>query len=332
MAKKVAPVLPAGRTVTNVASMDLATTDLLGHIRNSLSAFHATELAIANCILRDPVHVSRMNISKLAEHSDTSVASVVRFSKTIGYKGFPEFRMALVGEVSRMGQVGIASSELDSGITVADSPAEIIRKIAAADALAIQATAQRLDVVSFQAAVEAWAKAKTIGLFGVASGGFVAQDLQLKLNRQGKNAIAWGDIHNALTSLSLLGPGDALVAISHSGTTVDTVDVMQEFKNRGVTIILITNALRSPATAVADIVLFTSARETTFRSGATASRIAQLTVVDCLCVALAQRNWSGTRAALDESRAAVGSRSGRKMVEGISRRSDQKPSRSRGGK
>ncbi len=273
-----------------------------------------------------------MNISKLADHSDTSVASVVRFSKTIGYKGFPEFRMALVGEVSRMGEKGIISSELDSGITVEDSAAEIIRKIAAADALAIQSTAQRLDVESFTAAVDAWEKAKTIGLFGVASGGFVAQDLQLKLNRQGKNAIAWGDIHNALTSLSLLGPGDALVAISHSGTTVDTVDVMQEFKNRGVTIILITNALRSPATAVADIVLFTSARETTFRSGATASRIAQLTVVDCLCVALAQRNWSGTRAALDESRAAVGSRSGRKMVEGNSRRSDQKPSRSRGGK
>jgi len=309
-----------------------ASSDLLGHIRNSLSAFHATELAIANCILQDPVQVSRMNISKLAEHSDTSVASVVRFSKTVGYKGFPEFRMALVGEVSRMGQVGIDSSELDSGITVEDSPAEIIRKIAAADALAIQATAQRLDVASFSAAVDAWEKANTIGLFGVASGGFVAMDLQLKLNRQGKNAIAWRDSHNALTSLSLLGPGDALVAISHSGTTVDTVDVMQAFKNRGVTIILITNAIRSPATTVADIVLTTSARETTFRSGATASRIAQLTVVDCLCVALAQRNWSGTRAALDQSRAAVGSRSGRKMVEGNSRRSDQKPTRSRGGK
>jgi DNA-binding MurR/RpiR family transcriptional regulator len=309
-----------------------ASSDLLGHIRNSLSAFHATELAIANCILQDPVQVSRMNISKLAEHSDTSVASVVRFSKTVGYKDFPEFRMALVGEVSRMGQIGIDTSELDSGITVEDSPAEIIRKIAAADALAIQATAQRLDVASFSAAVDAWEKAKTIGLFGVASGGFVAMDLQLKLNRQGKNAIAWRDSHNALTSLSLLGPGDSLVAISHSGTTVDTVDVMQEFKNRGVTVILITNALRSPATAVADIVLFTSARETTFRSGATASRIAQLTVVDCLCVALAQRNWSGTRAALDQSRAAVGSRSGRKMVEGNSRRSDQKPTRSRGGK
>jgi DNA-binding MurR/RpiR family transcriptional regulator len=297
-----------------------------------MSALHATELSIAKCILQDPVRVSQMNISKLAEHSETSVASVVRFSKTVGYKGFPEFRMALVGEVSRMGELGIASAELDSGITVDDSPAEIIRKIAAADAQAIQATAQRLDVESFTAAVDAWEKAKTIGLFGVASGGFVAMDLQLKLNRQGKSAIAWRETHNALTSLSLLGPGDALVAISHSGTTLDTVDVMQEFKNRGVTIILITNSLRSPATAIADIVLITSARETTFRSGATASRIAQLTVVDCLCVALAQRNWSGTRTALDQSRAAVGSRSGRKMIESATPRSTQKPSRSRGGK
>jgi DNA-binding MurR/RpiR family transcriptional regulator len=153
MAKKVVVVEPSSS----------ASSDLLGHIRNSLSAFHATELAIANCILQDPVQVSRMNISKLAEHSDTSVASVVRFSKTVGYKGFPEFRMALVGEVSRMGQVGIDSSELDSGITVEDSPAEIIRKIAAADALAIQSTAQRLDVASFSAAVDAWEKAQTIG-------------------------------------------------------------------------------------------------------------------------------------------------------------------------
>jgi len=78
---------------------------------------------------------------------------------------------------------------------------------------------------------------------------------------------------------------------------------------------LITNALRSPATGLADVVLFTSARETTLRSGATASRIAQLTVVDCLCVSLAQRNWSQTKVALDESRAAVRRRSAKKTSE-----------------
>jgi DNA-binding MurR/RpiR family transcriptional regulator len=287
--------------------------DLLGEIKSSFNSFHASEALIANCIISDPFAVSQMNISQLADFSTTSVASVVRFSKAMGYKGYPEFRMALVGEVSRLGLNNSTVSELDSGITIEDSIEEIIRKIALADSRAIQTTAERLDVESFKNVVDIWDKAPTIGIFGLASSGYVAMDLQLKLNRQGKNAVAWRDAHTALTSVSLLNAGDCLVAISHSGTTLDVVEVIEEFKSRGVKIILITNAIRSTATMLADIVLHTSARETTFRSGATSSRIAQLTVVDCLCVALAQRNWSGTKSALDQSRSAVGSRSGKKI-------------------
>ena len=51
--------------------------------------------------------------------------------------------------------------------------------------------------------------------------------------------------------------------------------------------------------------LTTAARETTFRSGATASRIAQLAVVDCLFVAVAQRSYDRTMRALDDTYSAV---------------------------
>ena len=304
--------------------------DLLGEIGNSFPSFHASEAAIAHTVLDNPELVATMNISQLALASSTSVASVVRFSKAVGFKGYPEFRMALVSELSRLAHTGIETSELDGGITVNDSAADVIRKIAQADARAIQSTAERLDVASFTATIDAWEKAKIVGVFGVSSGAYVAMDLQLKLNRLGKNSVAWKDAHMALTSIALLGKGDVLVAISHSGTTVDVVDVMTEFKARGVKIILITNTLRSPSTAIADLVLYTSARETTFRSGATASRIAQLTVVDCLCVALAQRNWSATKSALDLSREAIGSRTGKKVHdEGL--HASSTPTRSRGG-
>ncbi len=286
--------------------------DLLGDIANSFSSFHASEAAIAHAVLDHPDHVARMNISQLAKFSSTSVASVVRFSKAMGFKGFPDFRMALVSELSRREHLGLNGSELDGGITLQDSPEEVIRKISQADARAIQSTAERLDVNSFVATVDAWEKAETIGLIGIASSGYVVMDLQLKLNRLGKRAVAWTDAHSALTSISLLKPNDVLMAVSHSGTTIDIVDVITAFKSRGVTVILITNNFRGPATAIADLVLFTSARETTFRSGATASRIAQLTVVDCLCVAFAQRNWKETKAALDLSREVIGSRSGKK--------------------
>ena len=292
-----------------------AITDLLGEIQNSFDSFHASEALIAHAVIEDPADCARMNISQLAAHCETSVSSVVRFSKAMGFKGYPEFRMALVGEVSRLYSFDTSKRNLDGGITLEDGPEEVIRKIAAADSLAIQTTAERLDPKVFTRVVDAWDKASTIATFGLASSGYVAMDLQLKLNRLGRSSIAWRDAHTALTSISLLKKGDVLVAVSHSGTTIDVIDVITEFKNRGVKIVLITNGLRSPAASLADLVLFTSARETTFRSGATASRIAQLTVVDCLCVALAQRSWSGTKAALDVSRAAISSRSGKKVAE-----------------
>ena len=276
--------------------------DLVGEIKNSFGSFHASEALIAQTIIDDPAAVAQMNISRLAEHSVTSVSSVVRFAKTMGFKGYPEFRMALVGEVSRLGNVDTSIRDLDGGITLNDT-------------LAIKTTAERLDPKTFVQVVNLWSKAKTIATFGLASSGYVAMDLQLKLNRLGIASIAWRDAHSALTSISLLKKGDVLVALSHSGSTVDVIDVITEFKNRGVKIVLITNGIRSQAATLADYVLFTSARETTFRSGATASRIAQLTVVDCLCVALAQRSWKVTKAALAESRAAVASRSGKKSID-----------------
>jgi DNA-binding MurR/RpiR family transcriptional regulator len=288
--------------------------DLIGEISNQIPSFHASEVAIAEAVLHDPITVAQMNISQIAERSGTSVASVVRFCKTLGFKGYPEFRMALIGQLSRQSNIGYPP-ELDNGITLQDSAEEVIRKVAQSDAMAIQTTAERLDVQIFKKTVNAWNSAQTIGIVGFASSSYVAMDLQLKLNRLGKNAIAWSDFHTALTSISVLKSGDVVVAISHSGTTVDIIEVMTEFKKRGIQIILITNALRSPATAIADLTLFTSARETLFRSGATASRIAQLTVVDCLCISLAQLNWLETKKALDESREAVSGRTGKKLSE-----------------
>ena len=75
--------------------------------------------------------------------------------------------------------------------------------------------------------------------------------------------------------------------------------------------VAITNFPGSPVARAADFVLTTAARETTFRSGAMASRIAALTVVDCLFVGVAQRNFSRTTRALERTRSAVQGARGR---------------------
>ena len=56
--------------------------------------------------------------------------------------------------------------------------------------------------------------------------------------------------------------------------------------------------------------LTTAARETTYRSGAMASRLAQLTVVDCLFVGVAARNRARARKALEVDRRGGPSRAG----------------------
>ncbi|HTU71905.1 MAG TPA: SIS domain-containing protein [Trebonia sp.] len=129
----------------------------------------------------------------------------------------------------------------------------------------------------------------------------MAVDLQTKLQRIGRPAIAFPDSHMAMTSASLRGEGDIAIGLSHTGSTVDTIDALAEARSHGATTVAITNFPWSPITEVADFVLLTAARETTFRSGAMTSRIAQLTVVDCLFVMLAQRDLPATMDALERT-------------------------------
>jgi D-arabinose 5-phosphate isomerase GutQ len=153
--------------------------------------------------------------------------------------------------------------------------------------------------------VAATAAARRVDVFGVGASAVVALDLQQKLHRIGLIAYQWSDTHAALTAAALLDERDVAIGISHTGATRDTVEVLDEAASRGALTIGVTSVPRSPLAEVADLLLVTSARETTFRSGATASRIAALSVVDVLFVAVAQSRFDGAVAALDATRQAV---------------------------
>ena len=106
------------------------------------------------------------------------------------------------------------------------------------------------------------------------------------------------------------------VGLSHTGTTVDTIDALREARRNGATTVAVTNFPWSPITGAADFVLLTAARETAFRSGAMTSRTAQLTVVDCLFVVLAQRDLPATEAAMERTYAAAQAKRARRGPPG----------------
>jgi DNA-binding MurR/RpiR family transcriptional regulator len=256
---------------------------------------------VANAVLADPGGVAAMTISELAEVASTSETTVIRFCKQIGVPGYPQLRLQLAAQSATEN----IRPEVGGDIEPGDSLADVVGKVAFADEKAVRETAQQLDIESLSKVVAAVAKAPRVDLYGTGASAFVALDLQQKLHRIRRVAFAWSDVHVALTSAALLGEGDVAIGISHTGTTVEVVEALEEAAKHGATTVAVTNFPRSPLARTADLVLTTAARETTYRSGAMSSRIVQLMVIDCLFIGVAQSVLPDARKALEETATAV---------------------------
>jgi DNA-binding MurR/RpiR family transcriptional regulator len=275
------------------------------HIRALMPVLAPAERRVAQRVLDAPGAAAASTITTLALDCGTSEATVVRFCRAVGFSGYRDLRLALATELGRVEGGAGSARTVSSDIHPGDDLDEVVEKIAFADARAVEETAQQLDLDALHLVIEALVSARRIDIYGVGASAFVGLDLQQKLHRIGRVAFAWVDPHVALTSAALLGPEDVAVGISHSGATLDTLDALAEARAHGVTTIAVTNFPRSPLASIADHVLTTAARETTFRSGATASRLAQLTVVDCVFVGVAQRTYASSQRALEVTHAAV---------------------------
>lgn len=275
----------------------------LVRIRSLLPGLARAEQRVANIVLADPATIARQSITEVAEAAGTSETTVTRFCKAIGVGGYPDLRIALAADTAR---ISSRDRDLGSDIGPEDSMSEIIEKVAYTDAKAVEETGGQLDGETLRALVHAMGQARRIDIYGVGASAFVALDLQQKLHRIGLVSFAWSDTHTALTSAAVLRVGDVALGISHTGATSETVEALREARKRGATTAALTNFARSPITEVADYVLTTAVRETTYRSGAMASRIGQLTAIDCLFIGIAQGRLDQTRAALEATYEAVG--------------------------
>lgn len=273
----------------------ISQTSPLVTIRSLLPGLARAEQRVAKIVLDAPESIARRSITEVAEAADTSETTVTRFCKAIGVGGYPDLRITLAAETARASP---RDRKLGGDIEPDDDLATVVAKVGYADALAVEETVGQLDREALQRVVDSVVRARRIDVYGVGASAFVALDLQQKLHRIGLTCFAWSDTHNALTSAAVLGPDDLAIGISHSGATSETVEALRGAANSGAATAVLTNFARSPVTEVVDDVLTTAVRESGYRSGAMASRIGQLAVVDCLFVAVAQSRMDSTESAL----------------------------------
>lgn len=291
----------ASSTPAVTAAAGMADAPLLVRLRGLRPSLTPAEDRVAEEVLADARRASDLTITELAQAARTSETTVLRFCKRLGLKGYPQLRLALAAESAMPREQRMSGSDISATDTIDD----IVAKVAAVDSGAVEETAQQLDRKALREAVDAVARAARVDIYGSGASALVGTDLQSKLHRIGLVSFAWNDPHIALTSATVLDKGDVAIGISHSGATTETLESLAVARERGAVTIAVTNFPLSPLAKQADIVLTTAARETSLRSGATASRIAALTVVDCLYIAVAQRDLKRARKAVADSRKAV---------------------------
>jgi DNA-binding MurR/RpiR family transcriptional regulator len=253
---------------------------------------------IAETILTDPEAAAHASIVDLAERSGTSTATVTRFSRTLGFKGYANLRVAIATETGRAEQARW-DTDISGDITPDDPLADVLTVITAADTRAIQDTAAGLDVAAVERVATALAGAGRVEIFGLGSSGSAAREMAFRLERIRVPVWYRSDAHTALTNAALLLPGDVAIGLSHSGRTREVIETLAEASDHGALTVAVTSHSRSPLAETADVVFTTVVQETTFRLAALSALQSQLLVLDLIYVAVAQRTYERTAEALE---------------------------------
>jgi DNA-binding MurR/RpiR family transcriptional regulator len=254
---------------------------VLSVIRSMRPAMGEVTGRAADLILEHPEEVMGLSLTEFAERVDASEGLVIRLCQQIGVSGLQQLKISLAQELVK--PIQFIHEDLEPG----DDVATVIRKTFQANIAALQDTLTILKPDEMARAVEIINAADRVELYGIGSAAPIAEDAHYRMMRIGLTTRVTVDSHLQAVSASLADERTAVLTVSHSGSTRETLAAMRLAKEAGARTICITGFKKSPIQKYSDVVLQTMARETTFRTEAMTSRIAQLAIVDALVAALA---------------------------------------------
>lgn len=270
-------------------------------IKEGLNSFTNTEKKLANYILKNKEEVVSLSAQELSDKADISPAAVVRFSKTLGYKGFTALKVDLAKDRDER--------ENDTSVIISaeDSIKDIIRKVKVSNTSSIDETIGLLNIDTINSVVEAMIKAKRIYLFGIGASGLVAMDLQQKLLRINKNTLYQMDSHTQIASSVHIEEGDVAIGISYSGETNEVNVPLKIAKEKGATTIAITRYNKNSLSKLVDYSIYLPNDEKELRVGAITSRIDALTIVDILYLGVVKDDFERTKNDIRKTRDVINS-------------------------
>ena len=266
-------------------------------LREALEQLKPSERIAAEYILANPEEVIHLSIQKLASYCGVSEATIIRLARNLKMDGYKELKLRIMGDLSNK-----PMEEQYYDIKMDGDTQSLIHAVSRNNQQSIEDTAMVLSAEEVEKAVELLSNARRIAVYGMGASAVIAEDIKQKLTRIGWWCDAYSDNHSQLTSATLLTSEDVAFGISYSGETAEILETLSEARKRGAKVISLTKWGPSRVAALSDVQLHTSSIEKSIRSGAMASRIAQLNVVDVLFVSLASRKQNEVIPLLEKTR------------------------------
>ncbi len=263
--------------------------DVISRIHKAYPRLSKQHKIIADYITGNLEKASYMTINLLAEHTSTSVATVLRLTTLLGYEGYPEFRRALKNSsksalttLQRIDMPGFENYSIES-----------IREVLRHDMQNIKDTVEDLDIEQFDMVIESLMSAKTVYLMASRTSSLLVEYLEYYLNRLlgGNVKIANSSHKDPLEVLMHATKDDAVVVLSFPRYSSETVKALEYVKKKSPKIIGITDLTTSPIYPLCDHVLLAKSNIISFVD----TLIAPLSLLNAIIIGIGLKDKENTK-------------------------------------
>ena len=259
---------------------------ILIQIRGVYPSLKTALQKVADLILSQPEMSIYASVNEVAAAAQVSEATVMRFCRILGCKGFQDFKIALAREL-------VAPSPRDpDAVAARGDPAVLVRQVFRTNIAALEETLEVLDLKQLQQAAQDLLNCRRLAVVGVSGSGLAVSYADLLFNSLGISAHGFTESYQILTAAALLTAADVLLAISSGGDPPEILNAAQVAKDNGARVIAITSNSLAPLSRMADLVLLTAARDMTRPPAGLAAFLCEISVIDSL-FALLQLVWPG---------------------------------------
>ena len=249
-------------------------------IYKSLSKGHKK---IADYIKNNYEKASFMTAASLGKAVGVSESTVVRFASNIGFDGYPELQKYLQemvkNHLTSVQRMDVAASRFDGD--------DMLDKAFAADIEMIKATREGISRDAFEKSAEVINNAKKIYILGIRSSAAIASFAAFYFRFLYENVVlidtsASSEIFEQMFHIN---SDDVCIAISFPRYSTQTVKALNFAKDRGATIISITDGEMSPIAQLATHLLVAKSSMVSFVD----SLVAPLSLINALVAAAARK-------------------------------------------